>query len=432
MSNARDRAKRDREDVHSQCCKRPSSNSALLSSPLTSERAIHAAEACVTQTWCSPRTLQPQPSLPFAHRMVVAPLVGASDLAFRVLCHRHGADLCYSEMLHSDKFLDRKYRHKMLLRELIPIGLTPRQCSQQYRQKMPLVVQLCGTNPETVLAAAQLAVQEVPGCCCIDLNLGCPQLRALSGGYGAFTPHETALAVVAALARGNLGVPVSCKIRLVDGDIENTIQYAKQLQAAGCNLLAVHGRFAGAGTERRRRSGAADLHAIKCVKEAVSIPVLSNGNVKVYDDVLKHLKFTGADGVMVGEAVLGNPALFELCGATSRALGWKDSAQPPDLPGLSKRERHQLRQRWRLWLLAQEYLGLAKKYPAPEPMDYVRSHIRWMLGKRKAGSGSRSVYTHSGKFAQDQLRAALDSASDLESFVNIVDRTLGWNFQTAP
>ena len=392
------RSKRERDDDITECWKRP------CPSP-------------------SPSTLlEPRGALPFPHRLVAAPLVGASDFAFRALCHRHGADLCYTEMLHSDLFLQREYRQKMLLNELAAPHET-----------MPLVVQLCGTDPDTVLAAARLAVQEVPGCCCIDLNLGCPQRRALDGGYGAFTPHQTALAVVAMLSDGQLGVPVSCKIRLVDGDLENTVRYARQLQGAGCNMLAVHGRYAGTGNQRRRRSGAADLEAIKCVKEAVSIPVLTNGNVKVYDDISKNLKYTGADGAMVGEALLGNPAIFELCGTKSRALGWKNPAiaEPPDPPGMSKRDRQQLRQRWRLWLLAREYLDLAKQHPAPEPMAYVRAHVRWMLGKRKAGTGSRSVYTHCGEFTQDRLREELDSASDLETFRQIVDCSLGQGFSQA-
>ena len=136
---------------------------------------------------------------------------------------------------------------------------------------------------------------------------------------------------------------------------------------------------------------------------------------------------------MLGEAALQNPAIFGLCGAESRALGWKESEgeNPPELPNLQPRVRQRMRQRWRLWQLAKEYILLAERHPPPEPIAYACGHIRWMLGKKKAGSGSRSVYTHCGKFEGDQegLRAALDSASDLEQLRSILDLTLGYNFK---
>lgn len=106
-----------------------------------------------------------------------------------------------------------------------------------------------------------------------------------------------------------LAIPTSCKVRLLPS-FASTLRFCRGLQGAGCALLAVHGRQR--GSPSRRRSGPADLHAIRALKRALSIPVLSNGNVRSGEDVSKVLRFTRADGAMVGEALLRYPAMFAL------------------------------------------------------------------------------------------------------------------------
>lgn len=116
--------------------------------------------------------------------------------------------------------------------------------------------------------------------------------------------------VTACVQAAELHIPVTCKVRL-QPTLEATIEFCQRLERAGCALVAVHGRFR--GDEKHRRSGAADLHAIRAIKAALSIPVLSNGNVSSYGDAIEALRVTGADGVMAAEEILRDPALFDRC-----------------------------------------------------------------------------------------------------------------------
>lgn len=188
-----------------------------------------------------------RPAITFPHRCVAAPLVGCSDLAFRLLVRRHGADLAYTEMLHADRFAsDEAYRQQLFF-------------SQLDARDRPLIVQFCANEAAPLVAAAKLVEAHCDG---VDLNLGCPQSRAREELYGAFLldrQHwDRVCGLVRALAEA-LSVPVCCKIRLMPA-LAETIELALRLEAAGCQLLAVHGRER--GSERRRRQGAADLQAV--------------------------------------------------------------------------------------------------------------------------------------------------------------------------
>ena len=164
-----------------------------------------------------------------------------------------------------------------------------------------------------MLAAAKLAE---PHCVAVDINLGCPQRQAHSGRFGSFcrkdgdttSAMDTALVlnIVATMAKG-LKVPLFVKIRLFD-EWEDTLRFCKQLEAAGCALLAVHGRYR--GSPKHRRDGAAHLDQVRLIKEALSIPILTNGNVSNAPDLLAALELTGCDGVMSAEGALDDPALF--------------------------------------------------------------------------------------------------------------------------
>lgn len=231
----------------------------------------------------------------FAHARVVAPMVGASDLAFRLCCRRHGADCAYTEMLDAARFAaDPEYRQALFF-------------SQLHADDAPLVVQFCGSEPEVLVAAARYVESH---CDAVDFNLGCPQQKAREGGYGAFLlddeHHERVFAIVRALASA-LRVPVCCKIRLLP-TLEGTLAFARRLEDAGCALLAVHARER--GSEKRRRQGPADLHAVAALKRALTIPVLTNGNVRRPSCVTRNLRETGADGAMVAEALLRLPSIF--------------------------------------------------------------------------------------------------------------------------
>eukprot|EP00850_Spirogloea_muscicola_P001974 SM000007S20934 [mRNA] locus=s7:1050385:1052297:- [translate_table: standard] len=217
-------------------------------------------------------------------------MVDQSELPFRMLCRRHGAHAAYTPMLHSRLFAsDAKYRRA-------EFSTCP--------EDRPLFVQFCANDPQTLLAAAKHVEND---CDYIDINLGCPQRIAKRGYYGAFLMDNMPLvrSLVETLAAG-VSTPVSCKIRLFP-QLEDTIAYAKMLEDAGCSLLAVHGRTR---DQKCGRAVRADWPAICAVRQAVSIPVLANGNVRWLEDAVECMRFTGAQGVMSAESLLSNPALF--------------------------------------------------------------------------------------------------------------------------
>ncbi|QDP16915.1 hypothetical protein Tsubulata_070010 [Turnera subulata] len=276
-------------------------------------------------------------------KLIVAPMVDNSELPFRMLCRKYGAEGAYTPMLHSRIFTENeKYRNQEFT-----------TC----KEDRPLFVQFCANDPDILLEAAR---RVEPYCDYVDINLGCPQRIAKRGNYGAFLMDNLPLvkSLVEKLAL-NLHVPVSCKIRCFP-KLEDTISYAKMLEEAGCSLLAVHGRTR---DEKDGKKFRADWKAIKAVKDALRIPVLANGNIRHMDDVRNCLEETGTDGVLSAETLLENPALFAGFQTAEWAVGGEESSVDGQLDQAD---------------LLVEYLKLCEKYPVPWRM--IRAHVHKMLG----------------------------------------------------
>ncbi|KAF7793570.1 hypothetical protein EIP86_004684 [Pleurotus ostreatoroseus] len=221
-------------------------------------------------------------------KYVVAPMVDQSELAWRRLSRKYGAQL-FAEGVR------KSYRNQMFN---IPIG------EEGGPGDRPLIVQFCANDPDALLAAAKIVE---PHCDAVDINLGCPQDIARKGHYGSFLQDEWELIYkLINILHVNLNIPVTAKFRVFP-TVEKTVEYAKMLERAGAQILTCHGRTR---EQRGQRSGLADWEKIRAVKEAVSVPVIANGNILFNADIERCLAATGADAVMSAEGNLYNPAIF--------------------------------------------------------------------------------------------------------------------------
>jgi tRNA-dihydrouridine synthase 1 len=288
----------------------------------------------VDRQWIS-KLLQKYPN-PNSRRhdkaLVVAPMVDQSELPFRLLCRKYGANFCYTPMMHAGLIATNPgYRNKFL-------GTWP-------TEDRPLIAQICGSDLQQVLYTAKLIEPHVDG---IDINCGCPQQIAKKGHYGAFLleQEDTLLRLVKYLL-GHLTVPLSVKVRLLPSPERNgptnfdipteSLRLYQKLVDAGVHLLTIHGRT-------RKQKGVSTGHsdwvtigkAVEMFKDR--IPIFANGSIETYDDVEECLRITNAEGVMSSESLLEYPPIFYR------------------IPQTPRRTVGRLQ-------LAKEYMEYAKQYP---------------------------------------------------------------------
>lgn len=268
---------------------------------------------------------------------ICAPMVGGSELAFRLLTRRYGCSLAYTPMISSSRFpLEQEYRDQ-------EFQTTP--------EDRPLVAHFSANDPQQLLQSALLVQNE---CDAIDLNLGCPQRIAHAGHFGSYlldpVDRPLILSIVKTVSDA-VSVPVFVKIRLLNS-VPETIELVNQLAEAGASLVCIHGRYrvnlvgrTGAGA----RDGAAHLDQIAEVRRATppELTLIANGNIRTHEDLAANQALTGTQGVMSAEGLLDNPAIF------------LPPAQQP-----------------RRTALALEYLELARQHPVK--MKSLVFHVRRM------------------------------------------------------
>ncbi|KAJ7594477.1 Dus-domain-containing protein [Mycena floridula] len=232
-------------------------------------------------------------------KYIVAPMVDQSELPWRILSRRYGAQLVYTPMINAKMYADPK--HSSYRSEAFDLATDEEGNAALDR---PLIIQFCGNDPEKLLASAKALEKH---CDAVDINLGCPQEIAKKGHYGAFLQEDWDLIFnLINILHKNLSIPVTAKFRVFPS-LERTVEYAKMLERAGAQILTCHGRTR---EQRGQNSGLADWAKIRAVKNAVSVPVIANGNILFQADIETCLRETGADAVMSAEGQLYNAALF--------------------------------------------------------------------------------------------------------------------------
>jgi tRNA-dihydrouridine synthase B len=286
------------------------------------------------------------------NRLFLAPLSGITDEAFRKRAVPHGAGLVVSEMVASGELSKGSRNSERRIR----------------RPDVPIhVVQLAGREARWMAEGARIAVGE--GADIIDINMGCPAKKVTGGYCGSALMREPdhALTLIEAVVQA-VDVPVTVKMRLGwDDTALNAPDIARRAEAVGVQMVTVHGR-----TRCQFYQGKADWRAIARVKDAVSIPVVANGDVQSLDDAVQVLAQSGADAVMVGRGHYGAPWLAGSLAA--EAAGTSATGVP-------------VRQDEILSYITGHYEDMLSLYGVHQGVRQARKHLGWYLDRHAAGGG---------------------------------------------
>lgn len=317
--------------------------------------------------------------------VMLAPMAGVSNRAFRAIARSQGATLCTTEMVNANALLHKSAKSYWLM-ELDP-------------GESPVGIQIAGSDPEAMAEAARQA--EANGADLVDINMGCPVSKVVKNGDGSalMNDREGAVRVVRAVVDA-VKIPVTVKMRAGwDHDSITAPDLAPRLEDAGAQALAVHAR-----TRSDQYMRPANWEFIRQVKERVSVPVIGNGDVETPEDARRMLETTGCDGVMIGRASFGDPWIFQ------RVTHFLETGQHLEPP--TARDRAAMG-RWHLRRMV-EIKG--ERVAVPE----MRKQLGWYL---KGTPGSAEYRKRC-----QQLNTEEDALLVIEEWLDHAgDQALSWN-----
>ena len=310
--------------------------------------------------------------------LILGPMAGVTDWAFRTVCAQLGANITVTEMVSSRALVYQDQKSRKLLRK---------------NEGSLCGAQIFGNDPEIMAQAAVMAL-EVSGCDFLDINMGCPMPKIANSGDGCGlmrTPELAGKIVEAVVKAVDVPVTVKCRLGWDKGNI-NVLDFTKRMEDSGAAMVAVHGR-----TRAMLYSGTADWDYIRKVKDQLSIPVIANGDIVDAPSALRCLKWTGADGIMIGRATFGDPWIFQQVSAAMAGH------EVPERPALKDR------------------IAVAVKQFELSEQDHgehiacleARKHFAWYLRGVRNASYYKKEITSMNKM-EDIYRIAKDIVRDLE------------------
>lgn len=300
---------------------------------------------------------------------ILAPMAGVCDLPFRLLCKEKGAAMVCTEMVSAKAI----YYNNRNTEELLTID----------KNEGPVSLQLFGSEPKLMAEMAKRI--EERDFDILDFNMGCPVPKVVNNGEGSALMKNPVLAgnIIEAMANA-ISKPVTVKIRAgFDAEHINAVEIARIAESSGAAAITVHAR-----TREQYYSGKADRDIIRQVKEAVSIPVIGNGDIDCYESAKHMLEYTGCDGVAIGRGAEGNPWIFEELNAFHNGLEYNK-------PSLLEVKEMIMRHARMLIEYKGEYIGIRE----------MRKHAAWYTAGFKGAS---------------KLRGRLNEASNINELEEII------------